>query len=71
MLGTRVVGNRVGLAWLVSAGVPLTDVRDLLGHSSAKVTERCMQPAPENFRGAVVVLSARESRHAHILTSAS
>jgi len=27
-------------AWLVSAGVPLTEVRDLLGHSSVTMTER-------------------------------
>ncbi|MGC1954445.1 MAG: tyrosine-type recombinase/integrase [Gammaproteobacteria bacterium] len=27
-------------AWLVSAGVPLPEVPDLLGHSAIRVTER-------------------------------
>ncbi|MDH3378250.1 MAG: tyrosine-type recombinase/integrase [Gammaproteobacteria bacterium] len=40
-------------AWLVSDGVPLTEVRDLLGHSTVKVTERYAHLAPENLRTAV------------------
>jgi len=28
------------VAWLVSEGVPLTEVRDLLGHSTVIMTER-------------------------------
>lgn len=43
-------------AWLVSAGVPLTEVRDLLGHSSVKMTEKYAHLAPENVRAAVAVL---------------
>ncbi len=57
-------------AWLVSAGVPLTEVRDLLGHSSIKVTERYAHLAPENVRAAVAVLDAGESRSGHVAVSA-
>jgi integrase len=40
-------------SWLVMAGVPLPEVRDLLGHSSIKVTERYAHLAPENLRAAI------------------
>ena len=40
-------------AWLVSSGVPLTEVRDLLGHSTVKMTERYAHLAPEDIREAV------------------
>ena len=40
-------------AWLVTAGVPLAEVRDLLGHRSVKETERYAHLAPENLRSAV------------------
>jgi integrase len=40
-------------SWLVMAGVPLPEVRDLLGHSSIKVTERYAHLAPENLRRAI------------------
>jgi integrase len=40
-------------AWLVTAGVHLSEVRDLLGHSSVVVTERYAHLAPENVRAAV------------------
>jgi len=43
-------------AWLVSAGVPLTEVRDLLGHSTITMTERYAHLAPENVRAAVELL---------------
>ena len=43
-------------AWLVSAGVPLSEVRDLLGHSSVTVTERYAHLCPERVREAVTVL---------------
>jgi integrase len=50
--------------WLVTAGVPLSEVRDLLGHSSVVVTERYAHLAPENVRAAVEKLSNR-SRSGH------
>jgi integrase len=40
-------------AWLVTAGVPLPEVRDLLGHGSITMTERYAHLAPENVREAV------------------
>jgi len=40
-------------AWLVTAGVPLTEVRDLLGHRSITMTERYAHLSPENVRAAV------------------
>ncbi|MFO6405088.1 site-specific integrase, partial [Pseudomonas aeruginosa] len=50
-------------AWLVSAGVPLADVRDLLGHSTVAMTERYAHLAPARVRDAVGVLDqVRESR---------
>jgi len=48
----------------VSAGVPLTEVRDLLGHSTVKTTERYAHLAPENIRAAVAVLDGL-SRSGH------
>lgn len=39
--------------WLVQAGVPLIEVRDLLRHSSVKVTERYAHLAPSGVRSAV------------------
>ena len=49
-------------AWLVTAGVPLTEVRDVLGHSTVKMTERYAHLAPENVRAAVAKLDGSESR---------
>ncbi|MCU0808870.1 MAG: site-specific integrase [Candidatus Contendobacter sp.] len=52
-------------AWLISAGVALAEVRDLLGHASITMTERYAHLAPENVRAAVAVLdSASRSGHA-------
>lgn len=52
-------------AWMVSAGVALAEVRDLLGHSSIVMTERYAHLAPENIRAAVGVLDrASRTRHA-------
>ncbi len=51
-------------AWLVTAGVPLAEVRDLLGHSTIKMTERYAHLAPENIRAAVAVLES-PSRFGH------
>jgi integrase len=64
-------------AWLVSAGVPLTEVRDLLGHSTIRMTERYAHLAPENVRAAVARLEEKteeseppdgggESRSGHV-----
>lgn len=46
-------------AWLVSAGVPLTEVRDLLGDSTIRMTDRYAHPAPENVRAAVARLEGQ------------
>ena len=52
-------------AWLVSAGAPLPEVRDLLGHSTVKMTERYAHLAPENVRAAVAKLDSVGSRSGH------
>ena len=46
-------------AWLVQAGVPLMQVRDLLRHTSYQVTEKYAHLAPEQVRGAVAVLDQK------------
>jgi integrase len=46
-------------SWLVINGVPLVEVRDLLGHSTIKLTERYAHLAPENLRTAVDALCAQ------------
>jgi integrase len=49
---------------LVSAGVPLYEVKELLGHASVKMTERYAHLAPENLRAAVSVLDGvAQNRH--------
>jgi len=48
-------------AWLVSAGVSLAEVRDLLGHTTVKMTERYAHLAPENVR-----LAVRAMCHDHV-----
>lgn len=45
-------------SWLVSSGVPLPEVRDLLGHSSIKQTERYAHLAPGRLEAAVAVLDS-------------
>ena len=40
-------------SWLVQAGVPLFDVKEVLGHSTIRMTERYAHFAPENVRAAV------------------
>jgi integrase len=52
-------------AWLVQAGVPLTEVRDLLRHSSVRVTERYAHLAPHRVRAAVQHLEGASSRLRH------
>jgi integrase len=49
-------------AWLVQARAPLTEVRDVLGHSTVKMMERCARLAPENVRAALALLEGGESR---------
>jgi integrase len=43
-------------AWLVSSGVPLPEVRDLLGHSTIVMTEKYAHLAPRRVRDAVAML---------------
>jgi integrase len=52
-------------AWLVTAGVHLMEVRDLLGHSTVQMTERYAHLAPARVRDAVSVLdkSMSQSRY--------
>ncbi len=52
-------------AWLVTAGVPLPEVRDLLGHSTMEMTERYAHLAPENVRAAVTRLEKFKSHFGH------
>jgi len=49
-------------AWLVSAGADLCEVRDLLGHTTVKMTERYAHLAPDHVRAAVALLESDESR---------
>ena len=46
-------------SWMVMAGRPLMEVRDILGHSTVKMTERYAHLAPENLRNAVKALEDR------------
>jgi len=50
-------------AWLVSAGAPLAEIRDLLGHSTILMTERYDHVAPDNLRTTVARFD--ESRFGH------
>ncbi|MCG6861504.1 MAG: tyrosine-type recombinase/integrase [Chromatiaceae bacterium] len=51
------------VAWLVSAGAPLAEIRDLLGHSTILMTERSAHLAPNNPRTTVARFD--ESRFGH------
>ena len=55
-------------AWLVTAGVPLPEVRDLLGHSTVIMTERYAHLSPDNLRVAVGILD-QLSRSGHAAVS--
>lgn len=57
-------------AWLVTAGVPLAEVRDLLGHQTIGMTERYAHLAPENIRAAVAKLD-EQSRSGHVVDISS
>lgn len=50
-------------SWMVQQGVSLSEVRDVLGHSSIEMTERYAHLAPENLRSAVSVLDGLRSGH--------
>jgi integrase len=52
-------------AWLVSGGVPLPEVRDLLGHTTVTMTEKYAHLAPDNVRAAVAVLDGSTSHFRH------
>ena len=52
-------------AWLVTAGVPLAEVRDLLGHASIVMTERYAHLAPERVRAAVTRIETAKSHFSH------
>lgn len=43
-------------AWLVTAGAPLAEIRDILGHSTVMMTERYAHLSPENLRTALARL---------------
>ena len=51
-------------AWLVSAGAPLAEIRDLLGHSTILMTERYAHLSPDNLRTTVARFD--ESRFGHV-----
>ena len=52
-------------AWLVQAGVPLAEIRELLRHTTVQMTEKYAHLAPENVRAAVAVLDGSRSRFGH------
>jgi integrase len=49
-------------AWLIQAGVSITQFRDVLGHPTVAMTENYAHLAPENARAAVAVLDGDSSR---------
>ncbi|MGJ8516874.1 tyrosine-type recombinase/integrase [Carnimonas bestiolae] len=46
-------------AWLVSKGVPMMEIKDLLGHSSVTMTEKYAHLSPNRVRDAVNKLQSR------------
>jgi len=51
-------------SWMIQQGVPLSEVRDVLGHSSIEMTERYAHLAPDNLKSAVGVLDRLRSGYA-------
>ncbi|RUR43331.1 tyrosine-type recombinase/integrase [Vreelandella populi] len=49
-------------SWMVSEGVPLLDVKEVLGHSTIKMTEKYAHLAPHRARDAVNQLGNRSMR---------
>ncbi|MNF14553.1 hypothetical protein D3C80_2168100 [compost metagenome] len=54
----------------MSAGVPLIEVRDLLGHSTVQMTEKYAHLAPARVRDAVSVLDKPMSQSRYTETPA-
>jgi len=50
-------------SWMVQQGVPLMEVRDVLGHSTIEMTERYAHLAPGKLRNAVGVLDRLHSSY--------
>ena len=48
-------------SWMISEGVPLMDVKEVLGHSTVKMTEKYAHLAPHRARDAVNQLTNRPS----------
>lgn len=69
--GSRTSASTTCAAWLVSAEVPLTEVRDLLGRSTVMMTERYAHLAPENVLAAVARLETDRSQFGHAETKAA
>lgn len=52
-------------SWMVNAGVPLPEIRDLLGHSTVQMTERYAHLATENVTAAVQRINRGSSHSRH------
>lgn len=52
-------------SWMVNAGVPLPEIRDLLGHSTVQMTEQYAHLAPENVTAAVRRIEGVSSHSGH------
>lgn len=52
-------------SWLVSAGIPLREVQELLGHGSIQMTERYAHLSPENLKSAMAVLDRITAQSPH------
>lgn len=51
-------------SWMVQHGVPLSEVRDVLGHAGIVMTERYAHLAPDNLKTAVSVLDRLRTGYA-------